>query len=175
MRSLFVALSALLVVSLAPASLSAKAKTQKITITGAGLDAPLEISSYDVEFFGVWAGFGTFINGVEQTKGFIIEWLKGSVVEPPAGLQYYEVAFHGNLSREPGAQQVLYVVSYAYDPATHQGYVYLPGEGDERFRKYNGLMYHGHGFEGSWSYASADWDAFVRPLIATAQAAGEGR
>lgn len=108
------------------------------------------------------------LNGVEQTEGFIIQWLKGVVKEPPTGLQHYEVSFYTNGESNQLPGQLSYVVSYAYDPSTTQGYVYLPGRADELF-KFNSAIWHGHGFEGNWSLATISWESFVRPLIAKAK------
>lgn len=168
-----------LIVSIVPASLSAKGRTVKITIKGAALTTPLEITDPTVEKFAVWDGLGTFKNGVEQTEGFIIDWPKGIVAERPTGLQHYEVSFYsgcrlsesGWRTSEPSLS---YVVFYDYDPSMEQGYIYLPGEADELF-KFNGSMWHGHGFEGNWSRATRAWESFVRPLIAKARTTGPSR
>ena len=65
----------------------AKGITTKITITGAGLQRPVEISDPQVlKNFNVWSGPGTFANGVEGTEGFIINWASGSVTDRPNGL-----------------------------------------------------------------------------------------
>lgn len=93
MKGASAAVFTLLATLIAPASLSAKGRTVKITIKGAGLTTPLEITSSRVEEFGVWEGPGVQINGVEQTHGFIIDWPKGIVAQIPPGLQHYEVSF----------------------------------------------------------------------------------
>jgi hypothetical protein len=62
------------------------------------------------------------------------------------------------------------VASYAFNPASAQGYVYLPGRGDDAFRLNGAAMYHGHGFEGHWLRATEEWEKFARPLIAKAKA-----
>lgn len=55
----------LLVVSSATVLVVAKGATTKITITGAGLQSPIEISDPDVlKNFSVWSGPGTFANHV---------------------------------------------------------------------------------------------------------------
>jgi len=124
----------------------------------------------------VWAGPGICVNGVEQTEGFIIDWSKGVVGQLPAGLQQYEVSFYtGCRMNEYGCRSsnpsLVYVALYAYSPSMNQGYIYLPGKTDEWF-KFNRRMWHGHGFEGNWAYATSAWESFVRPLIAKARAAG---
>jgi hypothetical protein len=63
----------------APAALFAKAPIVKITITGAYLTAPIEITDFKNLDVNVWAGPGVRINGKEQTEGFIIDWPLGEV------------------------------------------------------------------------------------------------
>ena len=162
----------LLMMSVVPASLSAKGRTVKITIKGTDLTTPLEITDLKGEEFGVWTGPGVRVNGVEQTEGFIIDWPKGIVGQIPNRLQHYEVSFYaGCRTTEPS---LVYVVSYAYDPSTQQGFVYLPGRDDEAFR-FNHVMWHGHGLEGHWLPATSTWENFVTPLIAKARATAQSR
>ena len=160
----------LLIMSVVPASLFAKGQTDKITIEGVGLTMPLEITDPEVGQFEIFAGPGTWSNGVEGREGFIINWSKGIVAERPTGLQHYKVSFYSKLPGERPAYQVIYMVSYDYDPSMNQGYIYLPGKTDEWF-KVNLRMWHGQGFEGNWAYATSAWESFVRPLIAKARAA----
>ena len=172
MKGAFASALTLLMMSI-PAPLSAKGATVKITITGAGLAAPIEITDRKVRDFSVWAGPGTFRNGIEGTEGFIIQWSKGIVVDRPKGLQHYEVSFYtGCDMREHGCRSskpsLSYVVLYEYDPSVEQGYIYLPGKDDEMV-KFSG-MWHGHGFEGNWLCATSERENFVRPLIAKAKA-----
>ena len=127
----------------------------------------------------MWEGPGTFVNEVEGTSGFIIDWPKGIVAQIPDGLQRYEVAFYtGCLPDEFGCKtsepSISYVVSYAYDPSADQGYVYLPGPDDTAFR-FNHVMWHGHDFEGHWLRATSAWENFVRPLLAKAKATALNR
>lgn len=118
----------LLIMSVLPASLLAKEQTDKIMIEGAGLATPLEITGPEIAQFQVYAGLGVFVNGVEQREGFIIDWPRGIVAERPAGLQHYKVSFLSKLPRERPAYQVIYVVSYDYDPSMSVGYIYLPSD-----------------------------------------------
>src|SRR2546423_584331 len=159
----------LLIISLLPGPLSAKGRTVKVTIKGAGLTTPLEITDPKVWQFPIWSGPGVSRNAVEETDGFIINWAKGIVVQVPAGLQQYEVSFYSGCIKGEGCRTtepfLSYVVLYAYDRSTEQGYVYLPGRTDELF-KFNHAMSHGHGFEGNWLYATREWEDFARPLIA---------
>jgi hypothetical protein len=165
----------LLILSIAAAPLSAAHHPiVKIKLEGAGLTAPIEITEPGVEYFNVWAGPGVHVNGMEQTEGFIIDWPKGIVEQPPTGHERYLVSFYsgcraGNWEcRTPGASALVYVAVYDYDPVTEQGLVYLPGRDNELFQ-FNRTMWHGHGFEGNWSRARPEWDSYVAPRIAKAK------
>jgi hypothetical protein len=170
MKGAFASVLTLVMMSI-PIPLSAKGATVKITIKGADLATPIEITDPTVRDFSVWAGPGVYVNGIEQTEGFIIQWSKGIVAERPNGLQRYEVSFYtgcdiGEWGCRSSKPSLSYVVFYDYDPSMEQGYVYLPGKADE-LSKFSG-MWHGHGFEGNWLRATSEWENFVRPLIAKA-------
>src|SRR5438270_12317099 len=97
MREAFAAACALLIMSIVPTSLSAKGDIVKITIKGATLETPIEVTDLTdpkVGNFPVWSGPGVFVNGVEETDGFIIEWSKAVVPKLTAGLEHYEVSFY---------------------------------------------------------------------------------
>lgn len=96
----------------------------------------------------MWAGPRVQVNGVEQNEGLIIDWSKGVVAQLPTGLQHYGVFFYSNFRKKEGS--MVYAVSYDYDPSTQQGFIYLPGKGDEWFQLNGSTMVHGHGLEGNW-------------------------
>src|SRR5262245_7186384 len=116
----------LLVVFSATAILFAKGTTTKIVITGEGLTRPIEISDPAIlQNFNVWAGPGTFLNEVEATEGFIIDWASGSVPQRPGARRDFEVSFYVRYANRPfdaQTDELAYVVSYAVDGATGQGY-----------------------------------------------------
>lgn len=150
------------------APLSAKGRTSRITIAGADLPVPIEISDPAVlDAFGVWAGRGTFVNGVEQTEGFVVDWRAGAVPKPPVSARRYEVSFY--VAGQKGApEQLAYVVLYADDPSTQHAYVYLPGKADRWYALNARAIGRGNGVEGNWFRATAAWEALARPLIARA-------
>jgi len=85
MKRIISAAFCLLVVFSVTAVVFAKGTTTKITITGGGLQSPVEIKDPQVlEDFNVWSGPGTFANDVEGTEGFIIDWASGAVSETRA-------------------------------------------------------------------------------------------
>ena len=157
----------LLVIVSATALVFAKGITTKITITGGGLQSPVEISDPEVlNNFNVWSGPGTFANDVEGTEGFIVDWASGAVTDRPNGLRAFELSFYvryANRSFAEQTDQLAYVVSYAIDPATGQGYVYLPGKADELYRLNTKAIYRGR--EGNWFRASAAWQMAFRNVV----------
>jgi len=145
----------------------AKGPTLKITIKGSDLASPVEITEKGIlEKFNVWTGAGVKINGIPEAKGFIVDWEKGPVAEPRTTLHRYEVSFHV-IHQQPSS----YVVSYAYDPVTGKGYVYLPGKG-ENFNASNTFLIF-RGVEGNWFSATETWADIAKPLIERARAGGQ--
>ena len=168
MMRLFAATFSLFVALALSASLTAKGSTTKITITGSTLSEPINITDQViVSKFQVWAGPGVMHGRggtvTEETEGFIIDWSTGVVAEHPNGLPRYDIAFYVGSS-----DQSVYVVSYEPDASSGQGYVYLPGKGDDVYPVNSSAMFHGHGFEGHWLRASGEWQKVVAPLIARA-------
>jgi hypothetical protein len=152
-------------------ALSAKGPTSKITISGADLTSRVEITDPGLlKDFQVWSGPGTAscVQGTctEGTTGFIVDWSAGPVGHRPEGLPRYEVSFYATDARFPRqrTEHLVYVVSYEYDPSASQGYVYLPGKG-EQWYQLNAKSIH-RGREGSWFRATSAWQGVVAPLIA---------
>jgi len=154
-------------------AVAAKGPTSRIVISGASLSHPIEITDpATVKPFQVWSGPGVRIKfgGVwyEQTEGFIGDWVSGPVSERPPGLQRYQLSFYvgDKTSRAPSGSpdELAYVVAYEYDPEASQGYVYLPGLGDEWYALNSKTM--PRGIEGQWFRANAAWQAVVTSLIA---------
>lgn len=157
MKRMFAALLAFCLLAI-PAQLFAKGATVKITIRGAGLKAPIEITDPKVlANFLVWAGPGT---GPNEAKAFIIDWSEGPVAERPKGLPRYEVSFYAKHSEE----RLVYVVFYEYDPSKKQGYVYLPGRTDQWYGLNVSTIF--RGVEGNWFRAWSEWDKTAGPLLA---------
>jgi hypothetical protein len=115
--ALAVLLNSLLILS-ALTQLLAKGKTVKITIKGAGLKTPIEISDPKIlANFQVWTGPGT---STADRPSLIIDWSQGPVRKPPESLPRYQVSFH----TQPN-NQIAYVVYYAFALGAEQGYVYF--------------------------------------------------
>jgi hypothetical protein len=163
-----------MVMALASSHLIAKGATTKITIAGSGLAAPIEIfDRATLDRFKVWAGPGTRTSGngleVESTEGFIIDWAFGPIPVHPAGLNVYEVSFYIR-ERNEQMERLVYAVTYESSASSDQGYVYLPGASDDRYRPNVASIFRGREFEGRWFRASRAWQRTVAPLLASASA-----
>ena len=89
--ALAVLLNSLLILCV-PTPLLAKGKTVKVTIKGAVLKTPIEISDPKIlANFQVWTGPGT---STADRQSLIIDWSQGPVRKPPASLSRYQVSFH---------------------------------------------------------------------------------
>ena len=152
------------VVLLVGAPLSAKFETTKITVTDVALGTSVDITDSSVlKDFNVWSGPGTYLNGVEGTQGFIIDWPAGVVDDRPSGLRRYDVAFYVR-GRSSPEEEVVYVVSYERDESSGQGFVYLPGRSDERWGR-NVRSIVRHGLEGHWFHATGAWQRAVERVL----------
>jgi hypothetical protein len=69
------------------------------------------------------------------------------------------VSFYANTPHE----RLIYVVFYTHDPATEQGYVYVPGRHDVWYAMDVATI--SHGVEGNWFRALPVWDAIAMRLI----------
>jgi hypothetical protein len=165
--ALAVLLDSLLILGV-PTPLLAKGKTVKITITGADLKAPIEISDSKIlTDFQVWTGPGTSSSSPgfnANAPGFIIDWSQGAVAAIPQTLRRYQVSFYTDV--QPNGQPA-YVVFYAFMPGTEQGYVYLPGKSDEWWTLNVRTIF--RGVEGKWFHAWSAWERVARPLIEKAE------
>jgi hypothetical protein len=157
----------LLVICTSTTIVFAKGATTKITITGTGLQSAVEISDLEVlKNFNAWSGPGTFANGVEGTEGFIVDWASGAATDRPNGLRTFELSFYVRYANRPFSEQtdqLAYIVSYAVDPGTGQGYVYLPGKSDEPYRLNTKAIHRGR--EGNWFRANAAWQAAFSNVV----------
>jgi hypothetical protein len=153
------------VVPASAAVLSAKGATTKIIVTGAGLDAPIELRDRDVVApFNVWSGPGTSMNGVEGMDGFIVNWRAGAVEPAVASLQRFEISFFAD--QNPSASDSpVYVVSYGIDRSIGEEYVYLPGRSDPRWQSNVRSIIRGTQYEGHWFRATAAWRNVMRTYV----------
>jgi hypothetical protein len=144
---------------------SAKGMTTKIVVSGSDLQQPIELRDRDVLApFNVWSGPGTSVNGVEGMDGFIVDWRSGAVNPPVTTLHELEIAFYAN--EDPsGSDRIVYVVSYKVDSSSGDGFVYLPGVGDPRYRSNVKSIIRGPQYEGHWFRASTAWQNVMRTSV----------
>jgi hypothetical protein len=162
MKRLLIVAAALLPLLIADNAF-AKADISKITIDGADLKAPIQITEpKTLARFNVWSGPGTSWSGGNPPNKwndrFIVDWSQ-SVDHRPEGLQRYRVSFYAKVPDE----KLIYVMFYEYDPLRGSGYVYLPGRTDEWYWLNMGTI--ARGVEGHWFRASSDWDKVASKLI----------
>ena len=151
---------------LAAGTAAGKGRTVRIQITGTDIAESLEITDPDiVRRFFVFNGPGVRIDGQqvhtrpEGLVGAFIDWRKGKVVYQPAGLKRFEVGFYC----EGMSTGLCYKATYAYDPQCGEGYMYLPGRGDDSYSRNVSTIV--HGVEGNWFHSSPTWERLVRPRI----------
>lgn len=155
--------------ALLPAHLFAKAVTTRVIIEGNHFTFNIT-SRKTLARFNVWSGPGTSSNGIASTEpqSFIVDWSKGPLATAPQALLPYQVSFYGVLPGEQ-TESLLYVVTYAFDPAAGQGYVYLPGKGDRWYGLDVSRIL--HGVEGKWFHAWSAWDEVAGPRVTDSVAA----
>src|SRR3954470_17367537 len=120
-----------ILVACAGAVVSAKGTTTRISIAGANLERPIDITDNAVvEQFNVWSGPGTSSDGVPGTEGFIADWSAPVVHEGATGARRYEISFFTRF-RENAGEQLAYIVDYDYNQA--DAFVFIPDRPDPRF------------------------------------------
>ena len=130
----------------------AKGSPDKITITGPGLAAPIEITDPSIlDQFNPWDG-----NFLDKNRTM--------VTDTPQDQAPYEVLYY---SRDPGGEFRLFYAFY-YLPAASgmRGQIYLPEEQDKRYVMNNETIARRSG----WLYASPEWDSFMQRLLRDQQA-----
>jgi hypothetical protein len=138
------ALVALVMIALAVVPLAAKGPTVRLAIAGGALVAPITIDdTARLSHFHVWG------------DGFL-----GAVTTPVApGAPRYEVAFFVELPRGGGVHKK-YIVHYVKGPQPGEGFIYLPGRGEDGYRLNVGTIVR-DGHDGKWHRATESWAAML--------------
>ena len=129
-------------------TLLGKGPTVKLTVTGPGVDHPVEIT-----------------DSRALANVYSNDWFAAPAAGPSTKLPRYVVSFHVDLERGQGVR-VMYAVRYVHDPATGEGFVYLPGRGDEMY-KLNVTTIMREGVDGRWYRASKNWDVAIWSRLRT--------
>jgi hypothetical protein len=117
--------------------------TTKLTVSGAGLQPSIEITDPPVlALSNVYDG--TFI--------------AAPATEPDAAWPRYTVAF--DIQTLDGVKAAAYVVYYCPDRWTGDGFIYLPGQGGEWYRRNISTILR-DGQDGRWHHASGAWSAAI--------------
>jgi hypothetical protein len=122
-------------------------ETARLTVSGAGLSQSIEITDRSVlALSNVFAG--TFIGA--------------TATAPDTASPRYAVAF--DIQTADGVKEAAYLVIYSKNRWTGEGYIYLPGHGDDWYRRNVGTILR-EGHDGTWHRASPAWaDAINRWL-----------
>src|SRR5207245_1460160 len=91
-------------------------------------------------------------------------FIKSPATEPDKALPRYLVSFFTTAPRSEASPKLCYVVYYVRDPQSGDGYVYLPGRGEEGFRLNVGSIIRREQ-DGKWHHAEQAWsDAIAAAL-----------
>jgi hypothetical protein len=167
MRATPAAIVALFTLSVPSLLLSGPDPLLKITITNGGLTKPIEIVDNNLLtrfFYGAGPGNYKYPHTPSWSgPSFIVDWPQGVVTGPTNELTAYDVEFLTSRTTDFKT----YRVTYVYDPAKQEGWVYLPGDADPRYRENAWLILRGN--EGNWFHSWSAWDAAVKQLLAGAR------
>ena len=148
-RSLVVLLLALIATS----PIQAKGKTVRLSVAGDGLAAPVEITE-SAALANVWGATGGGCSGPSAFFG-------QPVAAPSDSLARYRVTFHVKTDRsESVSVEPMYVVGYAFDPATSKGFVYFPAKSEDGYALNSGSIVR-DAHAGNWYEASPAWSAAI--------------
>lgn len=138
--------TAILLVAGVPAA--AKTRIEKVTVCGARLNRPIEITEDAVlQLSNPW--YGKFIKWGAVTAA------------PPTGTPVYNVTLHAHLR----SSELRPIYQFRYAPsADGRGFVYLPGAGEPWHGQNVSIILRGP-HDGHWSIAGAEWDAKMRAAL----------
>jgi hypothetical protein len=170
MRRLCILCGVVALVGASP-SLLAKGDMVRIEIRGEALAESIATTDPKIQAFHVWSGPGVNNVAVEKAEGFIANWKNGAVLAPPARMPRYELSWYagchkGSANCRSTQPFIAYVVLYARDPSSGQGFVYLPGRGEPSYDLNVRSIYRGPQVEGHWFRTTESWDRFVDSLLA---------
>ena len=158
-----------------PQHAGAKCPNARLEFVGGALSETLIVDDQDFAGrFNIWIGPGVQVNDEpvhldpSRTTGAFIDWSSGPMDEPPDEGFSFAVKFFC-ISEILGWKRIVYEVDYLIDDDSDSGYIFLPGEGDPRYRFNTSSI--AHGVEGRWFRSSPEWERLIRPMLAQAIAA----
>jgi hypothetical protein len=167
MRRLYAIACSLVALAVASPSVWAKGDMIRIEIRGDALLKAVAITDPKIQNFHVWTGPGVNDVAVEDAEGFIANWKNGAVPRPPARVPRYEISWYAGCHQQANCRStqpsLVYVVVYARDRSSGEGFVYLPGKGEPSYDLNVRSIY--RGVEGRWFRTTESWDRFVDPVI----------
>ena len=128
--------------------LSAKGPTVRLVVTGGTLGSPITIA--DVSSLSAFSVYGG-------------EFLGAAAAPNDAQTPRYEVSFYVELPRGGGIHKK-YVVHYTKGAKPGEGYIYLPGRGDESYRLNSATILRA-GHDGQWHAASRAWSKMLEGYL----------
>jgi len=139
----------------------AKGETTRITLLQSGQPIATMGAAPTREFrFGPGPG-----NSAWNARSWIVQDWMHPVAEPPRQIPRLQVSFEMVMNDSTHRD---YVVHYAFDRVAGQGYVYLPGRGEQFFKSNVNLMLRGDAFEGHWFRATPEWTLQAQAAIKAA-------
>lgn len=96
--------------------------------------------------------FGSFIPSATNQR----------IGTPASSAPRYKISFYAKLGEKP--PHVVYMAYYAFDPAKHEGFVYLPGPNDSEYYTNAGSIMRAHQ-DGRWNPADPAWCAQINEII----------
>jgi len=130
------------------------AVTIRLDITGGRLTQPLAITERALlDLSGVYQG--TFLGDLE-INGVDPNWSRYALT--------FVVAPQIPTAACPADSRKAYVAYYVRNPATDEGFVYLPGRGEDGYRTNISMMIR-DGDDGRWHRAHPDWAALLNSYL----------
>lgn len=163
------AVSAALLAMALPMLAFAKGDTTRITLAQSGRPV-VAMDAAAIQDFRFGPGPGNFIGYPPtphwQPKSWIVEDWEHPVAEPAKQLPRIQATFR--ITHPTTQEHREYVVFHVRDPATGQGFVYVPGNGNPFYDTNIHTLRRGE-YDGRWYRATAEWTQRVQTAIAAGE------
>jgi len=122
-------------------------ETARLTVTGTGLSEPLTVTDP-----------GT----LSLSNVFRGAFFGGPASEPDAAWSRFTITF--DIQTREGVKVSAYVLLYSRNPKTGEGFIYLPGRGDDAYRLNMSTIWR-EDLEGKWHRAAAEWSEAINSRL----------